>query len=80
MLHELWRDPDENGAWSFVLAGPMGDGARSLLSPSARIVWTVEAVSHFDAMTKYYERQGWGEYTTDFPEIDSETYVSRGWE
>jgi hypothetical protein len=41
---------------------------------------TVEAESHFEAMTLYYERQGWGTYTTDFPEVDKQTYRERGWE
>lgn len=77
MLHELW---DELDGCSFVLAGPLGDDARALLTPGARLTWTVEAASHFEAMTLYYEHQGWGTYTTDFPEIDNETYAERGWE
>jgi hypothetical protein len=30
-------------------------------------------------MTLYYEHIGWGVYTTDFPEIDRQTYADRGW-
>jgi hypothetical protein len=30
-----------------------------------RGVWTIEADSHFDAMTKYYSHMGWGEYTSE---------------
>jgi hypothetical protein len=44
------------------------------------MVWTVEASSHFEAMTLYYDHMGWGEYATDFPEIDRQTYAERGWE
>ncbi len=28
-------------------------------------MWTVEAGSHVDAMTKYYAYMGWGEYATE---------------
>jgi len=82
VLHELWEDPtpDQGGYLTFCPAGPMGDEARATLSPSASLTWTVEAESHFEAMTLYYERQGWGTYTTDFPEVDKQTYRERGWE
>ena len=62
-LHELWIDAD--GLETFCLAGENGDGARALLSPGAKLVWTVEAGSYFEAMTKYYEHMGWGVYTTE---------------
>ena len=65
MLHELWEEPD-GGELTFCLAGPLGNDARRLLAPNARLVWTVEADSHFEAMTKYYQFMGWGEYTTEF--------------
>ena len=57
----------------------MGDQARSLLSTSARLIWTVEAASHFEAMTLYYEHIGLGTYTTD-QEWDYRTYAEHGWE
>lgn len=79
MLHELWDDPEEEGRFLFCLSGPRGDDARALLSPAARLVWTVDAASHFDAMTAYYEHQGWGVYATD-QEWDRKTYVEHGWE
>jgi hypothetical protein len=78
VLHELWDEGDDGQ--TFCLAGPHGEAARAELTPSARLVWTVEAASHFEAMTLYYEHMGWGEYTTDFPEIDRQTYSERGWE
>ena len=78
MLHELWDEAD--GTQTFCLAGSLGDEARARLTHPARVVWTIDAVSHFDAMTAYYEHMGWGEYTTDYPEIDQQTYAERGWE
>ena len=62
LVHELW---EEDGGATFCLAGPMGDAARGLLGPGAKQVWAVDAESHFDAMTKYYEFMHWGEYTTE---------------
>ena len=79
MLHELWDDPDSEGRYTFCLSGRMGDGARAHLSRSARLVWTVKASSHFEAMTLYYEHQGWGEYTTD-QQWDHISYAELGWE
>ncbi|MGB6056913.1 MAG: hypothetical protein WBF71_01510 [Microthrixaceae bacterium] len=75
MKHELWMD---EGMPSFCLSGPMGDDQRALHSDRAELVWTVEAASHFDAMTLFYEHMGWGVYSTDYPEIDRETYACRG--
>ena len=75
LKHELWRDKggEEYSEQTFCLAGPHGDGARRLLSPEARLIWTVEAGSHFEAMTAYYSFMGWGEYTTD-QELDIQPY------
>jgi hypothetical protein len=42
------------------------DGARSLLEGKSELVWSCEAESHFEAMTKYYAYQEWGAYTTEF--------------
>ena len=82
MLHELWDDPTpaDGGYLLFCLAGPRSAEARAMLSPSARLTWTVDADSHFEAMTLYYEHQGWGVYTTDFPDVDTQSYRERGWE
>lgn len=79
VLHELWDDPEQEGRYLFCLAGSRGDQARATLSPSARLTWTVEADSHFQAMTLYYEHMGWGTYTTD-QEWDRRTYAEHGWE
>jgi hypothetical protein len=64
LLHELWKEVGGQGS-TFCLAGPMGEGARKLLGASAKLIWSVEANSHFEAMTKYYEFMGWGKYTTE---------------
>jgi len=51
-----------------------------LLGPAARLVWTVEAESHLEAMTAYWAHMGWGLYVSDYPDVDSQPYASRGWE
>jgi hypothetical protein len=63
----------------FVCPAPRGDDVRNLLEADAKFVWACEASSNFDAMTKYYEYMGWGEYTTDFPEHDKKTYAELRW-
>jgi hypothetical protein len=62
LIHELWDEA--NGEQTFCLAGPHGAGARSLLTANARLVWTVEASSHYEAMTAYYQHMGWRKYDT----------------
>lgn len=79
MLHELWDDPSADGQYTFCLSGPRGDAARATLSPGARLSWSVEADSHFQAMTLYYEHMGWGHYESD-QEWDRQTYAEHGWE
>jgi len=78
MIHELWLEPD--GCQTFCLSGVHGDEARRLLHTDARLVWEVEAGSHFEAMTKYYSYMDWGEYQTDFPEQDQISYAELGWD
>ena len=77
MLHELWVYPEGQ---LLCLAGQHGEQARADLPAGASLTWTVEAESHFEAMTKYYEHMGWGTYTTEFPEIDKQTYAEWGYE
>jgi hypothetical protein len=79
VLHELWEEPEGDYPYTFCLAGSRGDAARALLSSAARRTWTVEAASHFEAMTKYYEHQEWGTYTTD-QAWDMKSYAEHGWE
>jgi hypothetical protein len=68
VLHELCVNGE--GEQTFCLLGPRGEDVRRIVGPTARLVWTVEALSHFDAMTKYYEHMGSGKYTTDYREWD----------
>ena len=60
LKHELWEE-NEGQELTFCLAGRHGDDARKLLSPDAKLIWTVEAESHFEAMTAYYKFMAWGE-------------------
>ena len=62
MKHELWMESEQEQ--TFCLAGPQGEAARALLSPSAKLVWTVEATSHFEAMTLYHQHMNWGPFAT----------------
>ena len=64
---ELWKDigGEKYSEYTFCLAGTRGNDARSSLSPDAKLIWTVEADSHFAAMTAYYKFMDWGTYTTD---------------
>jgi hypothetical protein len=78
VLHELWDGDGEDGP-TFCAAGPKGDDARTMLGPTAKLIWTVEAKSHFEAMTLYYQHMDWGEYKTD-QEWDLQTYAEHGWE
>ena len=65
MKHELWKE--ENG-YTFCLADSMGDRARAMMESHAELIWTVEAESHFEAMTKYYKFMNWGAFKTEFEE------------
>ncbi len=76
MLHELWLENETEQ--TFCLAGPHGNGARAQLSKDARLVWSVEASSHFEAMSLYYSHMGWGEYKSDFMSEDMKSYKDKG--
>lgn len=78
MKHELWVENEMEQ--TFCLAGEHGNEARAILSTDAKLVWSVEASSHYEAMCLYYSYMGWGQYTTDFPDIDRKTYKEIGWE
>ncbi len=60
LKHELWQD--EEGLDTFFLGGKRGEEARKQLSSDAKLIWTVEAGSHFEAMTAYYKFRSWGEF------------------
>ena len=69
LLLEVWEDFGESGESlpALLYAGPLGDESRRLLGPKARVLTTIRAGSHFEAMTAYYSLMGWGEYSTDQP-------------
>jgi hypothetical protein len=37
LKHELWEEK-EGGGWTFCLAGPLGEDARNLLGPDAKLI------------------------------------------
>jgi hypothetical protein len=63
LVDEVWIDPE--GLPGLCLAGPLGDGFRQLQGPGSKFVATIEASSHFEAMTKYNAMLGRGAYATD---------------
>ncbi len=63
LVHEVWIDGE--GLPGVCLAGPAGDGFRSLLGSTARLVHVFEASSHFRAMQTYHAYLGREPYTTD---------------
>ncbi len=71
LTHELWVEP--TGEQTLCLAGLMGVPARALLAEGSRLTWTVDASSHFEAMTAYHQYMGWAPYQTDFPS-DHDSY------
>jgi hypothetical protein len=66
---EVWEDFGEGEASlpALLYAGPLGDEPRCRLGPKARLLTTIWAGSHFEAMTIYYRLMGWGEYSSDQP-------------
>jgi len=76
VLHELWVEEESQ---TFCLSSALGDRTRSLLGQDAELRWTVEAESHTEAMTAYYAHMGWGDYSTEFPQIDGQPYADWGW-
>jgi hypothetical protein len=73
LKHELWEEDGRN--LTFCLAGSRGDEARKSLEPTAKLIWTVEAHSPFEAMTAYYKHMGWGEYKSGREEIEKRPYT-----
>ena len=60
LLHEYWEN-DDGGAFSPVTE--LGDRQRPQLTPNSRLVFAVRASSWFEAMQRYQERLGYGDYT-----------------
>jgi len=63
LIHEIWIDGE--GLPGVCLAGPAGDGFRSLLDSAARLVHVFEASSYFRAMQTYHAYLGREPYTTE---------------
>jgi hypothetical protein len=68
---ELWRFDGDSTEHALIPAGPRGARARALEAKGSRVVWRVAAKSHIDVMTKYYSHMGWGEYRSDWPDLDA---------
>jgi hypothetical protein len=67
--YELWEEVDGNGqliGYTFCVAGPDGNQARSMLETGARVIWSVEAESYNEAMTKYHQFMKWEPYKPAF--------------
>ena len=74
LVHEVWEEVEDTGTTSTVcLAGPRGDGHRTMLGVGARLVTTIVANSWTEAMTRYYRYQGWGVYRPE-PDWPVEPY------
>ena len=71
LLLDIWRD--EDGNTTLIFSGELGEEAKYLLEPNSEIIHSFYAVSHFDAMSQYYEFMNWGEYISDY-DMDYEPY------
>ena len=67
LLHEVWEELEDAGGptITLLLAGPGGEAVRRMLGPSARLITTIRAGNHVEAMTLYYRLMGFGEYSVD---------------
>lgn len=79
LVHEIWEVTDDHGSLlpALCLAGPDGEQFRTLLRQEhedARCVHRFEAENHFEAMTIYHRRYGWGPYSTEMAR-DREPYL-----
>ena len=62
MIHELWMDQERLD--TLVIAGPLGSDARRLAGAGKQLAWSVDANSHFEAMTEYYVFRNRGAFET----------------
>lgn len=74
LVHDIWIGAD--GLPGCVLAGPMGDRARTLIAEAGppRLLRRFVADSHFEAMTIYNRMLGRGPYQSDFVAQDKQPY------
>jgi hypothetical protein len=71
---ELWRYDGESTEHALIPVGPRGDKARAMETLGSRVIWRVAGKSHIDVMTQYYAYMGWGDYQTDWPDLDAVPY------
>jgi hypothetical protein len=71
---ELWRFDGDSTEHALIPVGTRGSAARALEAPGSRVVWRTAARSHIDLMTQYYAHMGWGDYQTDWPDLDAVPY------
>src|SRR5262249_34851932 len=62
--HQLWEEIHDDGTveLSFGLTQADRDRPPEGMGPEVKLIWTVEAESYNEAMTKYNEYMAWGEY------------------
>jgi hypothetical protein len=71
---ELWQSSGDSIATTVCTVGPLGDQCRAMLESDAKLIWHFEGHSHLDTMQRYYDYMGFGTYTSEWPELDSEPY------
>lgn len=73
LLHEIWEEV-EDGCRSIELriAGPSREALP--LNSKARLLGTLRAASHFEAMQRYYTFMDWGNYHPE-PDWDDIFYT-----
>jgi hypothetical protein len=75
LIHEIWREDDGTCIGLMgCLAGPMGDQARSMLSPGATLIHVYEAGSIFEADVIRNRLLDFGTYHSEWEELDSQPY------
>jgi len=62
MKYESWRDPDHYGLTFAPAFNIIKMKRQGLLDPQATLVYSCEADSWIEAMTKYHEAMGWEPY------------------
>jgi hypothetical protein len=74
--HEVWESPE--GMTTLCNIEDNGYDYRINIEPNSKLIFSFEAYSHFDAMTKYYDFMKWGEYKTEF-EVDKKPYGKKSY-
>ena len=56
MKWELWKDNEGNE--QYIIAHPVADSTRKKLSEKAKVIWSCDASSQYDAQCKILKYQG----------------------